>query len=168
MAERPSKCLGTRMRPATTGGDGKSVSDSFFTWRCSVITSGDGLARSRPTPGSITTAQPSCRPDGIAMMSPGTSSSSTEIDSARRSALRERAASASRAPIDARSRAYSSKSPRSQAASAHSAAIFSLLRVAARARPTTDLSDWYCANDCSSSPRAFSRPTRATMFTAML
>jgi hypothetical protein len=116
----------------------------------------------------MTTAQPWFLPLGTRMMSPGISVSSSWVASARRSALRSRLASASVAPISARSRAYAWKSPRSQAARPHSSASASVLRVSERDSPTTDRSVWNWANDCSSSDRARSRPTAPTRLTAML
>ena len=162
------KCLLIRIRPATTGGAGKSTSDIRRTCRSSVSTSGRGLSFSLRVPGSITTTQPRRRPPGTWTMSPGFSPSRICRVSARRSDRRSRAASASSAAISARSRAYASKSPRSQLALAQFSAIASVLRATDRAVPTTERSDWNWANDCSSSVRARSRPTLPTRFTAML
>ena len=163
-----SACLPIFIRPATAGGVGKSRIDIRRTCRSWVSTSGRGESRRSRVPGSMTSTQPRFLPPGTCTMSPGFRLGSTRSDSARRSEARSRAASASSSPICARSRAYSTKSPRSQAAAANAAWIAALFRASVRAMPTTDRSDWNCANDCSSSVRARSRPTLATRLTAML
>ena len=116
----------------------------------------------------MTTAKPANLPVGTSITSPGLSRVSESSASARRSARRAFAARFSTSEIRLRIRAYSMKSPRSQvAASAYPVRASSLLR-SCRASPTTALSAWNCANDCSRSSRVVSRPNWCTRLTAML
>ena len=148
-------------RPAAGSGSRRATAAARAVPR-SAPTAGDCRDRRPGCRGRCTTAQPGVlarrHPDDVAGPQGRADVCSA---SARRSTLRSRAARDSSAPISARSRAYDSKSPRSQAAAAQLSAMASLLRATVRATPTTERSDWNWANDCSSSVRARSLPDPA-------
>ena len=116
----------------------------------------------------MTTAYPANLPVGTSMTSPGLRLDSEATASSRRSALRARLAPFSTSPIRRRSAAYSMKSPRSQVAASAYPSSASCALCSWRASPTTALSAWNWAKDCSSSSRERSRPNWWTRLTAML